>query len=531
MTWKPFHFLVVAIAGWMNRQQQEVIDYLCEENRILWENLGSRIELATRTAWWAAFLAATATAAVAAAPPTAPTTAAVAPVAPIAGGYAVVVSRGTQGDAAWAKLTAALASRHGGQVIVYDGAVTQCLPPLRAAMPRYACFVARPEEAGRQFVLDVHRLTRKLDDDPYTDVLWGIVTGYSAEDALRIATAPSPLIIRTGGGGCGLDLALFDSGKWFSEGSAGEYWQKAAGGKPEKKQGPVDSTAAIVDFLNTGGCELFVTSGHATDRDWQIGYSYRNGQFRCRDGKLVGLDTAGKALPIRSANLKVYLAAGNCLMGLIRDRQSMMLAWLGSGGADQAVGYTVSTWYGAMGWGTKDYLLDLPGRYCLSEAFFLANQWIVYQLHKRFPQGADAEFDSFDLETDQALLGRNAAKLGYRKQDENMKDHLGLLWDRDTVALYGDPAWEARLAPRELPLTTELTERAGAFTYAVRVKATCKPNKPLATCLPYRLRDIEITSGKELEPLVTDNFIMLMFPGSYEPGKKYEVVFRAKRGR
>jgi hypothetical protein len=41
MTWKPFHFLIVAIAGWMNRQQQ-VIEYLRTENRILREKLGPR---------------------------------------------------------------------------------------------------------------------------------------------------------------------------------------------------------------------------------------------------------------------------------------------------------------------------------------------------------------------------------------------------------------------------------------------------------------------------------------------------------
>jgi hypothetical protein len=27
MTWKPFHFLIVAISGWMNQEQQQVIDY------------------------------------------------------------------------------------------------------------------------------------------------------------------------------------------------------------------------------------------------------------------------------------------------------------------------------------------------------------------------------------------------------------------------------------------------------------------------------------------------------------------------
>ncbi len=35
-------FLVLTMAGWLNRQQQDLIDYLQEENRILREQLGSR---------------------------------------------------------------------------------------------------------------------------------------------------------------------------------------------------------------------------------------------------------------------------------------------------------------------------------------------------------------------------------------------------------------------------------------------------------------------------------------------------------
>ena len=42
MTWKPWHFFTVAIAGWMNRQQQEAIEYLRTENRILREKLGHK---------------------------------------------------------------------------------------------------------------------------------------------------------------------------------------------------------------------------------------------------------------------------------------------------------------------------------------------------------------------------------------------------------------------------------------------------------------------------------------------------------
>ena len=42
MTFTPWTFITVAIAGWMNRQQQDVISYLREENRILREKLGHK---------------------------------------------------------------------------------------------------------------------------------------------------------------------------------------------------------------------------------------------------------------------------------------------------------------------------------------------------------------------------------------------------------------------------------------------------------------------------------------------------------
>src|SRR3989441_2928819 len=37
----PFSFVVVAVAGWMSRHQQEVISYLVEENRVLREQMGN----------------------------------------------------------------------------------------------------------------------------------------------------------------------------------------------------------------------------------------------------------------------------------------------------------------------------------------------------------------------------------------------------------------------------------------------------------------------------------------------------------
>src|SRR6516164_7865589 len=38
----PFRFVLMAVAGWMNQRQLQVIDYLREENRVLGEQLGER---------------------------------------------------------------------------------------------------------------------------------------------------------------------------------------------------------------------------------------------------------------------------------------------------------------------------------------------------------------------------------------------------------------------------------------------------------------------------------------------------------
>src|SRR3954449_12042759 len=38
----PFRFLLIAVAGWMNQHQQQMIEYLREENRVLREQLGGR---------------------------------------------------------------------------------------------------------------------------------------------------------------------------------------------------------------------------------------------------------------------------------------------------------------------------------------------------------------------------------------------------------------------------------------------------------------------------------------------------------
>src|SRR5437588_461556 len=265
-------------------------------------------------------------------------------------GYAVVVSRETLNRADWKQVVDALVAKHGGRVVAYDK-LDDVRTALAEPVRRYACSVATPAEATREFVAQVHRLTRKLDDDPYTDVIWGILTGYDAANALRIAKCTEPLEIKRAVAGTEVALSACPEGIWFSEGEAGKVVRKMAGHEAIVEKGPTDSTKSIVDALNDGTADVFITSGHASERNWQIGYSYRNGYFRCKAGQLFGQDTKGQRFPINSPNPKVYLAVGNCLMGHIDGPDAMALAFMNSGGVDQMVGYTVDTWFGYGGWG------------------------------------------------------------------------------------------------------------------------------------------------------------------------------------
>jgi len=444
----------------------------------------------------------------------------------IEGGYAVVVSKETSADPEWSKVVAALKKKYNAEVIVYSGKIGECRSDLAKLLPRYACFVAKPDEATREFVIAVHRLTRKLDDDPYTDVIWGILTGYDAGDALRIASCSEPLVIRKAAAGTGIGLENFETGICYNEGEKGVHVEKGADGKVEKKSNPDDSTKALVDVLNNYKPDLFFTSGHASERNWMIGYSYKNGQFRCKDGVLEGTDLEHHDFPIDSPNPKVYLPLGNCLMGHIIGPDSMACAYMHTAGVNQMTGYVVSTWYGYGGWGIEDYFFGQPGRFSLAESFFANNQALVHRLETEFPDSARAENDQWNIERDPQVMDKIVAKLGLKESDK-LKDNLGLLWDRDTVAFYGDPAWDARLAPHDSAWVQTLTEKDGVYTFSVTAKQDTGWGRPPIAFLPHRLKGATIVSGKEYSPTVGGLFVMISEPKKFEKGKTYSVVFKA----
>lgn len=425
-------------------------------------------------------------------------------------GYAIVVSEATLADPAWKEVVTALEAKHaprGAFVVTWKTSPADAVGALAERFPRHTCFVARPEEASREFVAEVHRLTRRLDDDPYTDTLWGILTGFDAANALAIAKTADPLAVKRVTSGTELAMDRVVEGEWYCELKRNRMVRKRAGGEAEEVHGPGDTTAVLAARLSDGLTDLFVTSGHATERGWQIGYAYDNGLFRSGAGKLWGVDTAGHKIPIASDNPKVWLPVGNCLAGHIDGPDALALAFLNSAGVRQMAGYTVPTWFGYAGWGLLDYFVEQPGRFTLCEAFHANGHALVHR------------------------LAAGAAP----------RDEKGLTFDRDVVAFYGDPAWEARMAPGKLQFDQTLSEQDGVFTLTVtpgdgprsftpvNTNGSQRGGRPIVAFLPRRLADAEIVAGGEWQPVVTDTFVLVPLPPA-DCAEPVTVVFRS-RGR
>jgi zinc protease len=451
--------------------------------------------------------------------------------------YAVVVSAKTYADSEWKQVVTALVEKHGASLVTFEASVDETLPALRRQFPRFVCFVAQPGEAGRGFVAKVHRLTRRLDDDPYTDCFWGILTGYDAAAALRVARVNEPLTVRKVAAGTDIALNCCEQGSWYCELQKNRMVRKEPGKAPIELKGPDDTTSALAGLLTDYHADLFVTSGHATEHDWQIGYRYRNGSFRCAQGRLFGLDSSGLRHPIESPNPKVYLPVGNCLMGHIDGPDAMALAFMNSAGVCQMAGYTVTTWYGYAGWGCLDYFVEQPGRYTFTEAVFANFHALIHRLVTYFPEVVNADLDERGRPSVPIVLGDKAKAAGLTRQDA-----LGLLNDRDTVAFYGDPAWAARMATMETAWDQTLTEKDGVWTLEIRPNRgarTFEPinrngsqrgGRPLLQYLPCRIKPAKVLEGAELEPVITDDFVLVPKPKQCPPGG-LRVAFKAERAQ
>ena len=443
--------------------------------------------------------------------------------------YAVVCSKATNEQ--WGKAIECLRAKHNAvwgdkvDVIRYNHDVKEALPELQRLRPSYSCFVAVHSECSEQFVRSIHSLTREIDvSNPYTDTLWGILTGQEESDVIRTIQQDA-LHVKRILGGTGVNLKKFQSGVWYSEGDQGVAFRKKLGSTETVKEScPPDATACIVaelssnrDEENDKGVDMIITSGHATEQDWSIGYSFPSGKLVPVDGNMYGKTLKGDMLPVKHRNNpKVYSACGNCLMGHITEKNCMALAWMHTSNVVQMTGYINSTWFGYAGWGIHTYFIDNPGMMTFAESFFANQQSLLAKLHREYHQFAGED----GVPSGKPTLTRECA---------------GLLYDKDSVAFYGDPAYESRLVTKQDEWSYNVTVTKldpvdvstgwSKWQIKVRTKRDGSFSRPPVYIFPCTVSEYKVIKG---EAVINCRFILLPLAGHYTADKEFIVEYGVK---
>jgi len=456
------------------------------------------------------------------------------PDTPYSKSYAIVVSSLTLNDSDWNNVVSFLSSRHPNAIlIVYSNNDLKSIhSDLKAAMPRYVAFVCQPNECGRIFVAQCHRLMRTLDNDPYIDAMWSIITGINAEYAIKSIDNDSivqPFIIQRAINFTEIDQNLFQSCFTFSDVKQGCWFGKQCGlddGSGEEKDAgdeyPKAPAEIFINKLNEIEPDLFVTSGHGTEQSVELPWS--SGKLQVEECGLVPLDENSEPVaPVieLSENPKIFLPIGNCLVGHCTGPQCMVTTFLGRMGVRQMCGYTVPTWFGRAGWGTLDLWKGLPGRLTLSDAYFLHQARMTYDLKSINPRLLQFKYNVNDDPSYETVVSQLDKRyhLDNRNIDDTILEQIyGLSYDRDTFVFYGDPAFLAKLNEnKDQELLTTRFLRTGKTTHQFLieykdVEIAQSFYLPIGNLFTNRIENYNIINGFEYEPILSDNFLLILKP-------------------
>jgi hypothetical protein len=325
------------------------------------------------------------------------------PAADPTGRYAIVVKKDVAAGP-WGKVVQYLETKHQGKTFAYEKTPDDVRKAVGAYHPRWVCFVCLPTENFPAFAPLANKFCRTLDDDPYVDAIWGILTGYDPDHAIGLAKSEPVVINRAFTKTQGDWLNWVTEGDYVTEWSKnkGELGKKTAGKEVSlsKAGGPVsdpDDAKFIHKLLTEDKFDLIIGSGHGGHGDWMLMYPRGQGFLRAKDGQLA-MKAPGVDLPLSASRPKVYWAVGNCLTGVVNDnrhsfKDSYALAWM-KNGAKQYIGAVQSTWY-ELNWSMADWFLKQEGRWSFSESLFLLRQYSQYLLAENLVAGRDRQGTEF----------------------------------------------------------------------------------------------------------------------------------------
>lgn len=326
--------------------------------------------------------------------------------------YAAVISNAAYSDIGWRAVADSLVAKHNitgtARLFKWNSSVNECATELSLFRPDYIGFIARPAtECNTAFVVAASRLSRALDEDPYGDAIWGIITGYEASDALRaISESLTVKTVLAASGGLpyeppierfyqaiGMDCNNYTKTDYLFAGNSGKIYTEE-----KRPNGERDRIKLVAPWLNSESIEInieeegsirgpvdcIITGGHGNVNLWQCHYpnAESEGFMQSSAGQLYGLPASGSDIPVNAPTPKIYWCASNCLMGNPDDKDNFVYAAFHSGHAVQMFGFmnNASTGDEFMAWGVYDRVTKSAGNHTLAEGFFLSNNNAGFEL-------------------------------------------------------------------------------------------------------------------------------------------------------
>ena len=466
--------------------------------------------------------------------------------------YVVLVSESVNEDKAWRDVVETLAERHDAEIILFNKSPREAMNSLKRVNPRYVAIVDKPENIGRDYVIDFHHVSRDIDDDIYADFMWGIITGYDAEAAMRMVdNSAEPLVIKD----AVATIMELNSAKWFDnyawvDDHTKGLWGEKRGFNGEIVTGMVAPEQVLPKFTELYAefnPDLIVTAAHATQQNLEMPYSL--GNLKPRDGKLYAEDrfTGEKWDLQESGKRRVYTAVGNCLIGDMNNtKESMAAAWMNGSNAATMIGYVVTTWHGRNGWGALKYWVSNPERYTLAEAVYINQQDLVNQHNEWTPALLDERYNFCDefMEELTTAANRVSEVVGRDVDLDNAQDWdmIGFWHDRDVLVYYGDPKWEVRLqSAGEQDYTVSAKRKGKRYIVTITTGENFSMEKmrgdkfkqehvldlPFSYIFPERLNSPKLVGDKWGKAVVDENF-MLLYDAEFAPSSTYEIVIKTK---
>ena len=466
--------------------------------------------------------------------------------------YVVLASQSVNEDGAWREVVDALAAKHDAPVVLFKTSPCETKESLQAMKPRYVAVVDIPENIGRDYVIEFHHTSRDIDSDIYADFMWGIITGYDANAAMRMVTnSTEPLVVKD----AVATIMELNSAKWFDnyawvDDHTKGLWGEKRGFNGDITTGMVAPEEVLPKFTELYAeydPDLIVTAAHATQKNLEMPYSL--GNLKPRDGKLYAEDrfTGAQWDLQESGKRRVYTAVGNCLIGDMNNtKESMAAAWMNGSNAATMVGYVVTTWHGRNGWGALKYWVTNPERYTLAEAVYINQQDLVPQHNEWTPALLKERYSYLDgfMEELTTAAGRVAEVVGHEMDFDNAQDWdmIGFWHDRDVLVYYGDPKWEVRLQSANEQDYTVTSERKGK-RYIVTIttgenfsmekmrgdkfKQEHVLDLPFSYIFPERLNSPKIVDNKWGKAVIDETFVLL-YDAEFAPSSTYEIVIKTK---